>query len=1057
MDRYAAFVSYRHASPDTQWADWLQHAIETYRIPAQATASPRIRSLGRVFVDRGELVATPRLSGELEAALERSDALIVVCSRQARESAWMNEEVRLFLADRRARLVLCLLIDGDVQQSVPPALLADGEPFAADVRPSGRATPRALRERARLQIVAALLGVGFDDLYRRDRRRRHRARMLGATLTVAILGALGALLLVAHERNALARQRRRDQLVEEARVHWLRGASDQALVKLAAAAEDGDASPDLAYLLARAYDDVRGTGKIVPAHAGPVEQLASAAGGAFLWSRGTDGRGAWDWRGNLLARFPAGDLLCVPDGTQGLVFGPDRTPQMCERFQFQGTLAHAPASMDTDGAYHWSIDPKCDSVALLRALPQATSRLEVWKLDGSAAAWTLAMDDAYDWVVEFDPKGCHLVARTIGTSAGKGSAAAPSSWKVWVLEAATSHIIARVDGGEPALGNAVLSPEHTRLAFAFRDGSCELRDASAEHTLAAWRGDQFNWPLAFSPDGACIVGALPGAAMRATCRAASDGHVLFEFDADSSEISEQMFRPDGRALFAVGAVASVHALPDGSELARLARREDEQSFARAVIAADWRTIALAAGPSVQVLRIGAKTPPARMKFPSEVTSLQLSRDGEQLAAGLDDGSIAITAWADADADPTAVLDVATLIVAGAQLAEPTRIATAGSDERVRIWNPEEDAPVEMEVELGELRSISVAPDRSAILVAGEKGAKLLSAPPDAHGAWDTVRWSVAGEQLAAATSEVLLGVSAPRLRGSFIAGGALAVLTSEWLAHAWVCDARTGAVTHALDATACTSPTRDLGESGDAAFGFSGPNGRLLAWCTSEDPAQRVSVAPDFSMVTSAQVRSILWIPTRQWLLVGQDDGVVQAFDRGSRLLWAGTPHRGPVLHLGVDSAGERLATAGCDGTCAVLSIVDGHELQRFDPAASGAVPELLLPVGGVEDEQAALYPHAVLEAVWSPRGDRVYTGGRYGSVCTWSAISGRLLATTEARGASVSWVASTLDGDELLVADFGGRMRRSRCGALDPGSPKWLEAVQKGRSMASGREASDR
>ena len=60
------------------------------------------------------------------------------------------------------------------------------EPIAADLRPGGDG-----KQRAFLKIVAGLLGVGFDDLYQREKRREQRRRLLAGAL------ALGAVLVLA--------------------------------------------------------------------------------------------------------------------------------------------------------------------------------------------------------------------------------------------------------------------------------------------------------------------------------------------------------------------------------------------------------------------------------------------------------------------------------------------------------------------------------------------------------------------------------------------------------------------------------------------------------------------------------------------------------------------------------------------------------------------------------------------------------------------------------------------------------------------------------------------
>ena len=45
--RFTAFISYRHQSPDQEVAKWLHTAIETYHIPAAIKKQTGIRKMGK--------------------------------------------------------------------------------------------------------------------------------------------------------------------------------------------------------------------------------------------------------------------------------------------------------------------------------------------------------------------------------------------------------------------------------------------------------------------------------------------------------------------------------------------------------------------------------------------------------------------------------------------------------------------------------------------------------------------------------------------------------------------------------------------------------------------------------------------------------------------------------------------------------------------------------------------------------------------------------------------------------------------------------------------------
>jgi len=182
-ERFGAFISYRHIEPDRGVAGWLQSALETYRLPAGLASAGARPRLGRVFRDEEELAASADLSRSIQEALERAQALVVVCSPRSAASQWVNAEVQRFAELGRAERIFAVLIEGEPADAFPPALLALGrEPLAADLRPVPGESASFARRTALLKLLAGLLGVEFDALRRRDdERRRRRLRIAAAT------------------------------------------------------------------------------------------------------------------------------------------------------------------------------------------------------------------------------------------------------------------------------------------------------------------------------------------------------------------------------------------------------------------------------------------------------------------------------------------------------------------------------------------------------------------------------------------------------------------------------------------------------------------------------------------------------------------------------------------------------------------------------------------------------------------------------------------------------------------------------------------------------------
>lgn len=186
--KYRAFLSYSHR--DTADAKGLHGSIEGFRIDkdliGRATPMGPIPSALRpVFRDRHDFDAGGTLAQQTISALDQSAALVVLASRDAAASKAVNEEIRLFKSrhpDRPVIPLITLRATGDVEtECFPPALRfevnGDGavtdmpaHPLAADLREQGDGRQLALSK-----VIARLIGLAPDEVYRRAERARKRA------------------------------------------------------------------------------------------------------------------------------------------------------------------------------------------------------------------------------------------------------------------------------------------------------------------------------------------------------------------------------------------------------------------------------------------------------------------------------------------------------------------------------------------------------------------------------------------------------------------------------------------------------------------------------------------------------------------------------------------------------------------------------------------------------------------------------------------------------------------------------------------------------------------
>ena len=233
--KYRAFLSYSHR--DAKWADWLHKALESYRPPkilvgTTTARGPVPKRLTPIFRDREELASATDLGAVINDALQQSACQIVVCSPQAAKSHWVNEEIIAFKRLGGEDRIFCLIVAGEPnatdqpaaveEECFPPALryrlgtdglLSDArtEPIAADARPG-----KDGKHRAKLKLIAGVLGLGYDALRRREQQRRNRrlfALTCAALAGMVVTSGLAAYALL--QRAAAQRQTARAEAEAE--------------------------------------------------------------------------------------------------------------------------------------------------------------------------------------------------------------------------------------------------------------------------------------------------------------------------------------------------------------------------------------------------------------------------------------------------------------------------------------------------------------------------------------------------------------------------------------------------------------------------------------------------------------------------------------------------------------------------------------------------------------------------------------------------------------------------------------------------------------------------
>ncbi|QGY47283.1 TIR domain-containing protein [Maribellus comscasis] len=181
---FFAFISYKHE--DEKWARWLHQKLEHYRLPTIITNKnshlpPRLKPVFRDTTD----IKPGELKKELETNLETSKHLVVVCSPCSAQSQWVGKEISGFIQQGKEKQIHLFIIEGIpysgsketecfhevIKEQLP-------EMLGANVNEAGIGLKYIKKQKAFIRLVATMLDVSFDSLWKRQKRRIIRNTLL---------------------------------------------------------------------------------------------------------------------------------------------------------------------------------------------------------------------------------------------------------------------------------------------------------------------------------------------------------------------------------------------------------------------------------------------------------------------------------------------------------------------------------------------------------------------------------------------------------------------------------------------------------------------------------------------------------------------------------------------------------------------------------------------------------------------------------------------------------------------------------------------------------------
>lgn len=183
MNRYLAFISYRHLDADQKVSAALMKGIEGWHLPKDCPL-PRRR---RVFRDTDELPTGSDLGTDIENALRDSDFLITLCSEDYMTSLWCLREVELFLEMGRKDRILPVLMSGTPERSIPPEI--QDIPVAADLRDGFGKLDLRKAKAAVPQLLSRMSGM--EEAQIASAQRGFRLMSAGGAAGLLLAGILG--------------------------------------------------------------------------------------------------------------------------------------------------------------------------------------------------------------------------------------------------------------------------------------------------------------------------------------------------------------------------------------------------------------------------------------------------------------------------------------------------------------------------------------------------------------------------------------------------------------------------------------------------------------------------------------------------------------------------------------------------------------------------------------------------------------------------------------------------------------------------------------------------